>query len=333
MIVEVGSEIQGLVGNLTGYLEVLGIPPRTYGSWAELHVTGRLVDPPPPVPTKEEIEFREDLRARMRELAHRRHYTFGLDALWSGARGRMTREAFRQMAREVRAEVNRQRRSNLLRYEFLFPDVAHSIDFQEMPRDYPGGAKRYLVRVLDECTRLTIRKAVTDHKGAGVGYVFVRDHLRAGRSPLVFKFDWEFAMPQFEQLLVGNRIVPLPSPRRYPQHNGKHERSNKDVQGWLGAFAECDFWSYNELETELGFCFEQLDEVEERAMFGGRTRRQAYDRMPRPGVDRDRFFDDAVAFRRRLLGQPNVALHPMDAWRLAAKETLKAYDLVRYSRP
>jgi transposase InsO family protein len=333
MIVEVGSEVQALVGNLTGYLGVLGIPPRTYGSWVESHVAGRLVDPPPPVPTKEETERREGLRARMRELAHRRHYTFGLAPLWNEVRETMSREDFRRLAREVRAEVNRERRSQILRYEFLFPDVAHSIDFQDMPRDFPGGAKRYLVRILDECTRLTLRKALTDHKGAGMGYVFVRDHLRAGQCPLLFKYDWEFAVPQFEQLLLDHRIVPLPSPRRYPQHNGKMERSNKDVQQWLGVFDGCDFWGYNELETELGFCFEQLDDVEARAMFGGRTRRQAYDQMPRATVDRDAFFQAASIFRHEVLMRPNVAIHPTDAWRLAAKETLKKFDLVRYSRP
>ena len=83
----------------------------------------------------------------------------------------------------------------------------------------------------------------------------------------------------------------------------------------------------------MGFCFEQLDEVEERAMFGGRTRRQANERMPRAEVDRERFFRDALALRREFLNRPNAALHPMDAWRLAAKEVLKAYELVRYSRP
>lgn len=89
----------------------------------------------------------------------------------------------------------------------------------------------------------------------------------------------------------------------------------------------------NEIQTELDICFEQLDEVEERAMFGGKTRRQAYDAMPRAAVDRERFFLDAVDLRRSVLQRPNIKIHPMDAWRYAAKETLTKYGLVRYSRP
>jgi hypothetical protein len=233
----------------------------------------------------------------------------------------------------VGAAENRKRRAQILRYEFVYPDVAYSIDFKRVPADMPGARKRYLFRIVDECTRLTLKRALTDHKGAGVGLRFVREHFREGRIPLVFKYDREFNVPDFERWLLYHNVVPLPSPRRRPQFNGKFERTNKDVQLWLGAFEGDQFWSYEEIDKELQFCFEQLDEIEERAMFGGRTRRQAYEQMARSRVDRDEFFRDACAFRRRIMQRPNPRLDSADIWRLATKEVLKKYDLVRYSRP
>jgi DNA polymerase III delta prime subunit len=61
----------------------------------------------------------------------------------------------------------------------------------------------------------------------------------------------------------------------------------------------------------LGFCFDQLDDVEARAMFGGKTRRQAYDQMPRATVDRDAFFQSAVALRREILISTVGVLQPV----------------------
>ena len=125
-------------------------------------------------------------------------------------------------------------------------------------------------------------------------------------------------------------MVPLPNPPRYPQYNGKNERANKNVQQWLGLFGDEQFWTIQELKDELGFCFEQL---EERALLNGRTRRTAYNSMKRATVDRDSFFQDAVSFRSRLLKREDNTLSPTAAWRVEAKETLKKYELVRYSRP
>lgn len=333
MIVETGREIQTLGGDLVGYLGVVAVSPSTFGFWAQEAAAGRLVAEPPRPPTAEEITLWTEIRVKMVDLAHRRHYTFGLTPLWSEYRGRISREKFRDLAREVRAEVNRDLRRRMLRYEFTHPDVAHSLDFVVLPPGVQRGARRYMIRILDDCTRCTLRKAVTEHKGAGVGAAYVHGHLKDGPVPLVFKYDREFDVPQFENLLLSFKVVPLPSPTRYPQANGKNERANRDVQQWLGLFGDDQFWTTQELRQELDFCFEELDEVEERAILNGRTRRQAYNRMARAPVEREAFFRDAVAMRSELLRRPDNKLTPTAAWWVAAKETLKKYGLVRYSRP
>lgn len=333
MIVEVGQKVQKLTGNLIGYLGVLGLSPRTYGFWAKAHANQTLVvAPPPKPPSKEETQMLEELRAKMKDLNHVRHYTFGLPGLWNEYRGKVKREVFRKVAHEVRDEVKRERRNNIQRYEFTHPDVCHSMDFQQMPYAFPGSPKRYNLRILDECTRRTLKRAITNQKGAGIGARFVFEFLKTGKHPLLFKYDREFDQPQFENLLITHKIVPLPCPRHYPPFNGKTERSNKDVAQWFEAFESDLFWSSQELSVELDICFEQLDEIEERAMFGGQTRKVAYETMPRSTVNRDEFFNAAISIRKSVLNS-NVKIHPADAWRYAAKEALKKYDLVRYVRP
>jgi len=332
MIVQVGQEVQKLTGNLVGYLGVLGLSPRTYGFWAKAYAQQSLVASPPKPPSKEEIQMLEELRARMKDLHHVRHYTFGLPQLWKEVRGKVKREVFRSMAREVRNEVKRERRNNIQRYEFTHPDVCHSMDFQQMPYAYPASPKRYNLRILDECTRFTLMRAITNQKGAGVGARFVFEFLKTGKHPLLFKYDREFDQPQFENLLIMHKIVPLPCPRNYPRFNGKTERSNKDVKQWFDVFESDLFWSHDELSQELDICFERLDEIEERAMFGGNTRKTAYETMTRSTVNRDEFFDEVMRLRKSVLNS-NAKIHPADAWRYAAKEALKRYDLVRYVRP
>ncbi len=67
-------------------------------------------------------------------------------------------------------------------------------------------------------------------------------------------------------------------------------------------------------------------------MFGGASRRAAYDTMGRAKVDRSAFLADATVFRRHLLMRPENKLSAMRAWQVAAKEMLKKYGPVRYSR-
>lgn len=332
MIVETAREIQSAGSDLTEYLRVVGVPVSTFSLWAREAAAGNLVPQPPRPLTLEETTFRINLCAEMKQLKHRRNKTFGLDQLWARSRGRITRDEFREMANQVRIEVNRELRAGMLRYEFLHPDVAHSLDFVTLPRDVQTNSRRYMIRVLDDCTRCTLRKDVTLRKGAIVGGAFVHEHLKAGPVPLVFKYDREFDTSQFENLLLSFKVVPLPSPRAYPQGNGKNERANGDVQGNMKLFGDDQFWTTEELKQELTFFFEGIDEIEQRAILNGRTRRKEYDSRQRAAVDRDAFFKEAVQFRSDLLRKPGIKVSPTSAWWVAAKETLNKYGLVKYSR-
>jgi hypothetical protein len=333
MILETGREIQGLGCDVMGYLGVVGVSPSTYGFWAREQAGGRLVEIPPRPPTQEEEKLWAEVRLKMRDLAHRRHYSFGLIPLWTEYKDRMKREKFREMAREVRREVNREKRKNLLRYEFTHPDVAHSMDFVRLPPGTQYAGHRYMLRFLDDCTRCTLWHAIAKNKGMYVGAEGVRRHFETGCIPLVLKFDLEFGHPEFEKLLLSHQVVPLPSPPGYPPFNGKNERANKDVQSWIKSFGPEQDWTTEELQMELQFCFTENDEVAERSMFGGTTRRKAYDTMERAKVDRVAFLGDATEFRRQLLMRPDNKLSPLQGWRVAAKEMLKKYGLVRYLGP
>jgi hypothetical protein len=333
VIVETAREVQDAGSDLTEYLRVVGVPPTSFGRWVQEHKEGRLVPATPPPPTQEELDFKIQLCAEIRALAHRRHVTFGLNQLWSKFRDRITRDEFRKLAVQIRAEVNRERRAGLLRYEFTHPDVAHSIDFVSLPRDVQSGARRYSIRVLDDCTRCTLRKEVTRKKGALVGGDFVHDHFKAGSLPLVLKYDREFATPEFESLLLSFHVVPLPGPPASPTTNGKHERGNREIQQSIRFSGYSELCSDEELDGELDFCFHEVDAIGDDAILNGTTRRKQYHSRERTAVDRILFFEDAVKLRRDMLQRPDNKVSPTSAWWWAAKETLNKYGLVHYPRP
>jgi hypothetical protein len=319
--------------DLAKYLNVIDLSPSTYWSWALAVSEGTMVEKPDQMLSAEQIATVKEIRHWLRDHAMNERSTYGLRSLWKRFRDKISRELYRKIAEEVRLDVNRELRNKIQRYEFNFPDVAHSLDFKHLPKDETNWRLRYLIRIFDDCTRLTLKKAITHHKGAGVGLEFVWGYLRENPNPLAFKYDWEFVTPRFESMLLDLKIAPLPNPRRYPQANGKHERANRDVQEWFGIFGDQQFWTYNELEKELDFCFAKRDDIEARAQFGGNTRRKAYQTMPRAKVDRGAFFKAAVSRRAYLLRRSDNMLTPTDAWRVATKETLKQYGLVRYLRP
>jgi hypothetical protein len=326
--------VQKLTRDLGGYLGLLGLSPRTYGSWvrAAHQAPWGVVSEPPKQP--EDPRVMQEVVARLRQLTHKRHLTYDVDPIWNEYKGRMRRQTFRKLGRLVRQEYNAQLRSGIQRYEVTHVDAVHSLDYTGLPRELPGGPKRYLAKILDECTRFTLRKQITMRKGVGVMGRIVSEHLAEGKAPLVVKFDWEFAYSVFINLLLVHKVVPMPNPRRYPQFNGKLERSNRDLQLWFNLFESDEFWSYDELLREVGYCYDQIDRVECRENLGGLTREQAYRQFPRPPVDREQFFQDAVQLHRAILSsRPGVRVDPYDAWRVAAKETLKKYQLVRYGRP
>ncbi|MCE9555329.1 MAG: hypothetical protein K8T91_18420 [Planctomycetes bacterium] len=333
MIVETARQVQDAGNDLTEYLSVVGVPPTSFGRWVREAAEGRLVSPPPHQPTQEEIDFRIQLCAEIRALAHRRHVSFGLNQLWSKFRNRITRDEFRKLAVQIRAEVNRERRAGLLRYEFTHPDVAHSIDFVTLSRDVQAGARRYSFRIVDDCTRCTLRKEITRKKGARVGADFIHQHFKAGSLPLVLKYDREFATPEFESLLLSFKVVPLPGPPASPRTNGKHERGNRPIQQSFRFFGNSELWTDEEMGVELDFCFHEVDAIGDDAILNGTTRRKQYNSRERAAVDRILFFEEAVKLRREMLQRPDNKVSPTSAWWYAAKETLKKYGLVSYQRP
>lgn len=335
MIVETGLEIRSETGSVGGYLGILNVSPRTYGSWTKPAAPGAAASHPPPKPVPSvplEPEKLSNVLTRLRHLAHRRHRTYGLPGLWNQFR-ELPRAFFRRLAAGVRAEVMRARRKRLQRYEFLHPDIAHSLDYTEMPREGPGASKRYLAKIMDDFARLKLKHALTNRKGPIVAASIVDQHLSTCRKPLVFKFDLEFDTEDFYELLLLHKVVPLPSPASYPPFNGKTERSYRDVKDWLREFQGELYWSVDELEAELQLCFQQLDEIDPRPVLGGLTARDIYETSPRAEVNPEIFFSEAITLYDKVMRQTTKPPRVHDAWRYVAKETLKQYGLVRYSRP
>lgn len=179
----------------------------------------------------------------------------------------------------------RVRPSHDRRTRFLRRDVMWSSDFVAL-----GGCK--LLKTLDEMSRFKLAWNIVPTETAASVVEHARQLIeRMGRKPLAWKFDHgsAFISKEFQAFLAEHEIVPYPIPPRAPWANGRTERDNREVRGWLIP-VETKQLGVVELEREIDDGMFALNYLKPRAVLSFTTSASTY--FEKPAIhepDRARF--------------------------------------------
>jgi hypothetical protein len=313
------------VGRVCGEL---GFHRASYYEWCR-----RGADPPRKSsgPSAELIAAMKD---EVRRLCHAKRRTWGTDTVYHDYDGLIPRRVIGTAIAEERRSRNQWRRNSFFRYEFVAPAVAFSMDFM-----FPGlvfGER--LIRMQYEFSRFELqhesRKSWPDEE-----VVRWTERLFAElEMPYLLKHDQgsEFRSGRFQDMLRANKILPLPSPFRKPQYNGKHERGNGFIQDWMIPLARQGL-TREEWLNEVAEVSEDLNELRPRGIFGYRTPLEVYSSTPRLSLDRDALYAEYETNLRELelkrssrYGIMGTCSMDLDAMRFAALAVMHKHSLVRY---
>lgn len=162
---------------------------------------------------------------------------------------------------------------------FLRRDVMWSSDYMKLE----DGLE--VLKTIDECSRYRPGWELLDgERGQDVVEHAVSLLGRMGRAPLVWKHDngGPFKSEEFQTFLAEHTIISYPTRPRAPWTNGRVERDNQDVQGWLLPMREKGL-SRTEWEKELDDGMLMLNYIKPRAVLGYRRSADVY--FNTPGVE------------------------------------------------
>jgi transposase InsO family protein len=208
-------------------LEAAGLPCATYHRW-----TARLRDEEPfvemPGPKKEVQLDLEDLLAEVRRMKHRRRRSFGTTELYEAHREEISRRQLQGLVKVERCRVNAERRAYLRRITWRVPGLTWAMD----------GTRIGPVQ-LQQVQDLASRYKYEPFLAASLSGEQVAEHLEriiaVHGAPLVLKRDRGSNLRDdaVQAVLERHLIIPLDSPRRYPQYNGAIEYAQREMKDLL----------------------------------------------------------------------------------------------------
>lgn len=290
-----------------------------------------LKEPGRPGPKGPDPEVLEVMREVIREKQLQKRNTWGVEILFEEFERVIPKSVIAETIEEERRRKNRLRRESATRYEITAPDAVWSTDFIEVR---PRGR---VLRMQDECARFVLGFEHRDTwEGPDVARFGAAAMERFGR-PLFFKHDLgtEFKSGTFQSFLRGAKVIAFPSPQRYPQYNGKHERLNRSVRTWLGGVRR-ELLTVEEVMEEIRLSLLDHNCDRRKDVLGGRTPEQAYREQPRVGLDRAVLYSEWHELSQKLATkqlpwfQGTEIRGEFQAMRIAALVVLKRYGLVRY---
>jgi transposase InsO family protein len=213
-----------------------------------------------------------------------------------------------------------------IRYEITSSNVIWSEDGTGF-RD--RGHKRELVVAQDEHARFKVGYALTE--GPASEEAVCRNLEAAFQrygAPLVLKHDGGsiFHGQQIQELLRKHQVTELTGPRRYPQYNGKKERSMRDIKSFERAMRR--HGRRSTLRERIDAAMQDLNEDRPRPVLGGRTAREAFERDRIRLPDRDRFRKEVDRTERRFRAEATTRTERDSARRRAVEQVLLAYCLM-----
>jgi transposase InsO family protein len=214
-----------------------------------------------------------------------------------------------------------------IRYEIVGSSIMWSEDgtgFKER------GRKKELVVAQDEHARFKVGYELVDgpadedavHRNLEAAFA------RYG-APLVLKHDGGsiFHGRRIQTLLRKHRVTELTGPRRYPQYNGKKERSIRDIKSFERAMRR--HGKPSTLRQRIDAAVHDLNQDRPRPVLAGRTAREVFqqDRIRLP--DREEFMEDVDRIERQLHDEATTRAERDAARRRAIEQVLLAYGLMK----
>jgi transposase len=193
-----------------------------------------------PGPAKTEPLDLDGLRAQVQAMNHGSHRTEGVRDLYLEHKNAISR---RDLGALVKAERDRQKQaqaSGQVRIHWLMPRLVWAMDDTEYrpDRQYP---KAYLHNVQDLGSRYKFGALVGLQLASGNEVVaHLAELFNRYGPPLFIKRDngGNLNHHEVDELLSAAMVIPLNSPRHYPQYNGSMERSQREIKKILAQHAK-----------------------------------------------------------------------------------------------
>ena len=228
MLIREVEAIQTKVGgSCRQVLEAVGLPHATFQRWtARLRNDEPLVQTPGP---KKEVQLHlGDLLAEVRQMKHRRRRSFGTTELYEEHKEEISRRELQGLVQTERRRRNAEKRASLKRITWPVPGLAWAMDATKI-------GSMLLQQVQDLASRYKFGPFLTvSLSGEQIAEHLERIIAEQG-PPLILKRDRGSNMRDHavQAVLERHLIIPLDSPRRYPQYNGAMERGQGELKGVL----------------------------------------------------------------------------------------------------
>jgi len=184
-----------------------------------------------PGPRKEIPLELNGLMDRIRSLEHRKKRSFGTGHLFEEYKDQVSRRDFHRLVRAARADMKREKASQMRRIEWKQPGLVWAMDDTFFGYDQ-SGKKLFVHSTRDLPSRYQFDPLSGNFtKGPEVAKHLRRLFNRYG-SPLFLKRDngGNLNHAMVEQVLSDYWVIPLNSPRYYPPYNGAIEKAQKELK-------------------------------------------------------------------------------------------------------
>jgi transposase InsO family protein len=192
------------------------------------------------------------------------------------------------------------------------------------------GRKKELLVIQDEHARLKLRHRLVDGPAdEGAVYANLRAAFSEHGAPLVLKHDGGsiFHGQRIRELLAAHQVTELTGPCRYPQYNGKQERSMRDIKGYERAMRHHGV--RGRLRDHLEVTISDLNEERPRPVLGGRTAREAYEQDRGQLPDRQDFIVAVNSKETELRAVAQSRSELESSRRRAIEQVLLRYGLMK----
>lgn len=235
MIVELIEQMHAGEGlSCRALCERSGISYRSFLRWRR-----RCIDGEAPVsrpgPAKVEPVDMELLVKQVQAMHHHRHRTEGTGDLYREHREQISRRDLSELVRKEREDRKRRKAEQQYHIHWHVPRLVWAMDDTEFRPD-PRYPKAYMHNVQDLGSRYKFGALVGLHLACGEDVVAHLSELFSRYGPPLFlKRDngGNLNHHGVDDLLQSAMVLPLNSPRHYPQYNGSMERAQQEIKGAL----------------------------------------------------------------------------------------------------